>query len=160
MRASKALTVCAATVLATVFSVQQGEHGPLVVYKLQLPSPGTTAAQPAPDEPATVIIEDTSSRSTFPQAAPVVTFGGMTLQDPAQQPLALDVPQQASDQAPSSEMVSRLIEDLENGASLDVNPLINVETGTPVTLQEVNDALTWRRETAEKLRQVPIAPRF
>jgi len=134
LRPSKAMTVCAAAVLAMVFSVQQGEHGPLVVYKLQLPSASDSAASAAaePAEPVTVIIED-------PEDAPAVPFGGMPLLEPAPVPLAI----------PAAE-----VEFDEDGA------LVNTETGGAVTLEQVNNALTWRRETAEKLRQVPIAPRF
>ncbi len=51
----RAVATCAAFALAMVFSVQQGEHGPLVVYKLQMPkatgdagtSRPTTAVPPA-----------------------------------------------------------------------------------------------------------------
>ena len=41
----RAVATCAAFALAMVFSVQQGEHGPLVVYKLQMPkAPGDAGA--------------------------------------------------------------------------------------------------------------------
>ena len=50
MRPRGAAAACAAITLAAVFSVQQGEHGPLVVYKLQLPDQRT----PAPSAPVVI----------------------------------------------------------------------------------------------------------
>mgnify|MGYP006908296802 CR=1 FL=1 len=42
----------------------------------------------------------------------------------------------------------------------DDSVLINSNTGEELTLDEVNAAVAWRRETAEKLRQLPVGPRF
>lgn len=44
------MAACVVMAMAVVFSIQQGEHGPLVVYKLQLP------AQHAALPPAPVVI--------------------------------------------------------------------------------------------------------
>jgi hypothetical protein len=184
LRASKATTVCAAWVLAMVFSVQQGDHGPLVVYKLQLP-PSSDSAAPAavePAEPATVIIEDPSpapvsrarrlgplqptilgtvvipaGRAPLPVPpepagpAPLATFGGLPLQEPA--PVALAIP--TADEVASAAAAYRGVEAFD-----DDGTLVNTETGGALTLEQVNNALIWRRETAEKLRQAPLAPRF
>lgn len=49
----RAITTCAAVALATVFTVQQGEHGPLVVYKLKVPKEAArTVRTPAVSSPA------------------------------------------------------------------------------------------------------------
>lgn len=160
-----------------VFSVQQGEHGPLVVYKLAVPqSAAPVVPAPAPPTiPATVVIEEPdaaarngrrlsplqptvlgtvvmpASRAPLPpaQAAPppahAATFGGMPLQTPAV----------SSPGVPDSATVYRIVEETQ-----DSGRMINEETGGTLTLKQVNDAVAWRRDTAEKLRQVPIAPRF
>ena len=41
--------------LAMVFSVQQGEHGPLVVYKLKVPEQAAPAAPPTPAAPTPAV---------------------------------------------------------------------------------------------------------
>jgi len=144
LRPSKALTACAVSALAMVFSVQQGEHGPLVVYKLTVP-PSAAPAAPAPALPAspatptTVVIENPTA------GAPAATFGSLPLQ----------APDTAAHGVPDTATVYRIVEEMQ-----DSGMLINENTGTPLTLQQVNDAVAWRRETAAKLRQVPIAPRF
>jgi hypothetical protein len=51
--------------------------------------------------------------------------------------------------------VFHVVEDSEFGTAM-----INEDTGDSLTLEEVNNAAIWRRDTAERLRQVPIAPRF
>jgi hypothetical protein len=56
---------------------------------------------------------------------------------------------------PSSQDVFHIVEESEFGTAM-----INEETGDNLTLKDVNDAAVWRRDTAERLRQVPIAPRF
>lgn len=160
-----------------VFSVQQGEHGPLVVYKLAVPpSAAPVAAAPAaPRLPATVVIEEPAAAqprrlsplqptvlgtvvmpagraamvSPVPLPAPplphAASFGGLPLQAPAADSVGV----------PDSATVYRIVEDLQ-----DSGMMINEETGDPLTLKQVNDAIAWRRDTAEKLRRVPIAPRF
>ncbi|WP_299393979.1 hypothetical protein [Pelagibius sp.] len=53
MLTKRAITTCAAVALATVFTVQQGEHGPLVVYKLKVPKEAArTVKAPAASTPA------------------------------------------------------------------------------------------------------------
>jgi hypothetical protein len=126
-----------------VFSVQQGEHGPLVVYKLAVPQsadPSTAPAvpDPAPTIPATVIIGE-------PDSAAQNVHSLSPLQTPAAN----------SPGVPDSATVYRIAEEMQ-----DSGRMINAETGGTLTLKQVNDAVAWRRETAEKLRQVPIAPRF
>lgn len=195
---------CAVSALAMVFSVQQGEHGPLVVYKLEVPrsagsvSPAPAAppgrvvmprVQAAPDvkgapqaavpaaprpprlsplEPTilgTVVMPPARrgaarpSTST-PVSAPAVAPVAAPVPAPSGQPIALVPPQPA----PSSvELDPFAFADLYRGApdpDEGDGVLINEATGERLTLQEVNDAVAWRRETAEKLRQLPVGPRF
>ena len=181
LRPSKAFTACAVSALAMVFSVQQGEHGPLVVYKLAVPPSAApvAAAPPAPPLPASVIIEEPAApqkprlsplqptvlgtvampaerapqnamQNAMPSAMPpgvppahAASFGGMPLQT------------SAAGGVPDSATVYRIVEELQ-----DSGMMINAETGDPLTLKQVNDAIAWRRDTTEKLRRVPIAPRF
>lgn len=109
-----------------VFSVQQGEHGPLVVYKLTVPQPATPGVSAPLTRPPTVIIGEPDSAGPTPLPA-----------------------------APDSATGFSSVEEGE-----DSGRMINAQTGGPLTLKQVNDAVGWRRDTAEKLRQVPIAPRF
>lgn len=126
--AARAAAACAIGALAAVFSVQQGEHGPLVVYKLQVRPQAAPTAPPAPPGEPVVII---------PSRAPRV-LGTVVL--PAGRPAApLPVP-----------LAPALVE------AATPAPV----AGDGVTLQQVSDELTWRRETAGKLPPVPFAPRF
>jgi hypothetical protein len=190
-----AISICAATVLATVFSVQQGEHGPLVVYKLavpQAPAPvtparpdqplptplfppeafiGTTAPAPTP-APAAVAVSPSAAPAIAPSVPPglpssyrpgplqptilgtVVLPAGTAL--PALPPAPPAAPPAAvqlivPDYAPGYRIVS--------DSALE-EAMVNEHTGEALTLDEVHDAITWRRDTVEKLRDVPIAPRF
>lgn len=55
MLTKRAITTCAAVALATVFTVQQGEHGPLVVYKLKVPKEtARTVGTPGTNTPKTM----------------------------------------------------------------------------------------------------------
>jgi len=65
----RAITTCAAVALATVFTVQQGEHGPLVVYKLKVPKEtARTVDTPATNAPNTMPAP-TVSRAVPPATA-------------------------------------------------------------------------------------------
>lgn len=219
-----------------VFSVQQGQHGPLVVYKLQVPKapnaeiravespaagtsasgqaanpprlrsgitrvpqqPATrSAATPQAVAPATQPVPSRAPRSLGtvvmpasalppPQVVPVpvtpVPAAVTPVEAPA--PAAEPLPAETSAAVPASLQPRVLgtvalseIESLTDGAPVPLMPgsqdvfhvvedsgfgtaMINEETGDSLTLQEVNDAAVWRRDTAERLRQVPIAPRF
>jgi len=125
LRPIKALNACAVCALAMVFSVQQGEHGPLVVYKLAVPQSAAPVVSAPLTTPPTVIIGE-------PDSAAADSSG-----------------------VPDSATVYRIVEELQ-----DSGRMINTQTGGTLTLKQVNDAVVWRRDTAEKLRQVPIAPRF
>lgn len=89
-----------------VFSVQQGEHGPLVTYKLEIP-------------------ETVETVETLPSTA-----------DDYRRLFAA-----TSDEAAA-------------------NPLQHAHTGEAITLEQVSAELEWRRDTAEKLRRMPVGPRF
>jgi len=69
--------------------------------------------------------------------AQAATFGGMPLL------------------VPDSAAVYPPLEGAQDGGRM-----INEETGGTLTLKQVSDAIAWRRDTAGKLRQMPIAPRF
>jgi hypothetical protein len=133
------MAACAVYVLGMVFSVQQGEHGPLVVYKLQVPP----AEAPAP--PATTYV--------IPSRAPAV-LGTVVL--PAERtPRAEETFDDAPLRLPERGLGFRVIEGGVIGEAM-----VNEKSGDVLTLQQINDDIAWRRDTVEKLRQVPIAPRF
>jgi len=130
------VAACAVTALATVFSVQQGEHGPLVVYKLHVPDRAAPAAEPVPAaEPITVI----------PSRAPTVL--GTVVMPPAVDALPSPLPQGAA--------LGITAEEAAPAAAA-----VTWERGDFVTLKQVNDDIIWRRETADSLPEVPFAPRF
>ena len=144
-----------------VFSVQQGEHGPLVVYKLAVPQSADPSTAPAvpdpvpPTIPATVIIgePDSAAQNVLSLGPLQPTVLGAVVMPASRAPLP---PAHAgSPGVPDSATVYRIVEEMQ-----DSGRMINAETGGTLTLKQVNDAVAWRRETAEKLRQVPIAPRF
>ena len=151
-----------------VFSVQQGEHGPLVVYKLKLPPPADTAS-PAPQEPVVIPAPDaklSGTPATTPRLAPLEPTILGTVVMPKARVLTL-IPPPAAPEAPGAsapvqlslpEILSaaRIVSEYQGGDEA----MINNETGETLTLQDVNDAVLWRRETAEKRRQLPVGPRF
>ncbi|MGD1877096.1 MAG: hypothetical protein ACFB13_06300 [Kiloniellaceae bacterium] len=172
MRGSKAITACAASVLAMVFSVQQGDHGPLVVYKLQVPQAAAPdlSGTPQPLRPPPVIIGDPIIEDPVapaPRAARVgplepTVLGTVVMPakrlTPAPLPTAAPLPTEAGVTVagvPDSARVYRIVEDFEGPP-----PLINEKTGAALTLQDINEAVVWRRDTARKLRQDPFVPRF
>lgn len=133
LRRGRAAAACAVGALAAILSVQQGEHGPLVVYKLQL-NPGAAQAVP-PAPPGTVVV--------IPSRAPRVLGTVAIPADGAAAPLpAAPGPAAVEAVAPAAPAA---------GATV---------SGNAFTLEEVSNELTWRRETAEKLREVSFAPRF
>lgn len=123
MRPTSAIAACAVCALATVFSVQQGEHGPLVVYKLHAPTRPVPAAPVAP--PADM-------GSVLPSRAPAV-LGTVVMPAGGFVPPAQATANGATDRWEASDFV---------------------------TLQQVSDDLIWRRETADRLPELPFAPRF
>ena len=174
MRLGNAISACAVCALAMVFSVQQGEHGPLVVYKLKMPAPAGSAAaakplpslvMPAPQ--GTVLTPSPQAKKASPGAAsprlsPLEPTILGTVVMPAERALALTPPAAAETAAPvplsvpDIQSVSRIAADYESGDEA----MVNTETGRALTLQEVNEAVLWRRDTAEKLRSLPVGPRF
>jgi len=167
LRANRGVAACAVSALATVFLVQQGEHGPLVVYELQ-----ASAAAPAvvPDPaPAT----EAQDNVVIPSRAPktlgtlVIPAGSQSFDTPFA-PAPFIIGDQPAEKAPGAEPyrgVTLHVPDRESVVGIaealpDDDPMINQETGQVLTLKDVSDALSWRRDTAEKLRQVPVLPRF
>ena len=178
LQPSRVVTCCAAMAMAMVFSVQQGEHGPLVVYKLQVPKSdsGAKTASPKPIMPApepgkvkrtpVVLSPPTAAKaapgvaSNAPRLSPlkpsVLGTVVMPRSRPAQATLVPPIPllppaHHDSEQGPSYHVVS--------DAPMNEH-MINQETGESLTLDEVTEAAEWRRETVERLRTMPLAPRF
>jgi hypothetical protein len=222
LRLRNGVAACAVSALAMVFSVQQGEHGPLVVYKLEVPK-SQPAHNPAVQRPAsktapqaprlrssiTRVPQQPATRSAAtpqkvaPRSLETLVMPASALPPPRTTPVPVAVPRAAAAPAPvvaaplprvteasaadlppaslqprvlGTVAVSRIealtadeplllfpdsgddfrvVEDGEFGTAM-----INEDTGDSLTLEEVNDAAVWRRDTAERLRQVPIAPRF
>jgi len=145
LRPRRAAAACAAITLAAVFSVQQGEHGPLVVYKLQLPGQRT----PAPSAPVVIpsrAVEAPAPGGVVPALLPETA--GAALQDitviPSRAPAVLGtVVMQAAEPPPPPAAA-------EPGRTAE----------GAITLQQVSDDILWRRDTAERLPESPFAPRF
>ena len=160
-----------------VFSVQQGEYGPLVVYKLQVPkqaAPVMPAASPttapsintvSPAEDATYAIPSRAPKvlgrvampaSHTPAAAPPALGVLDVVALPSEEPVpAADAYEGVTLRVPDPATVLRIIEQAPVGEAL-----FNEATGEVLTLKQVNDELAWRHDTAEKLRNRPSAPRF
>jgi|GEM_PF-3932346 len=75
---------------------------------------------------------------------------------PESEPLSLPVPLPVPLAVPDPAPVYLGISDFKGGSEM----MINERTGATLTLEDVNRAVLWRRDTAEKLRQVPVGPRF
>lgn len=138
------MVTCATTALAMVFSVQQGEHGPLVVYKLKVPGDSAAVATPAPAAPVTVT----------PTRAPKV-LGTVAMPPAAPAPSGvsvLDILEQIA--PPAATPTAAAPATAPSEASLDWG------SQDGITLDRVNSDITWRRETAERLPDQPFAPRF
>lgn len=161
-----AVSAFAVSALAMVFSVQQGEHGPLVVYKLEVPRTSAPQNPPAAQAPkAAAAAQPESDLPRTPKLSPLEPTILGTVVLPAERAAAILQPAEPLPNTeagplplgvPSAESVYRIVSDYESSDEA----MINVETGTALTLQEVNDAILWRRDTAEKLRRVPVGPRF
>lgn len=145
MRPRGVAAACAAIALAAVFSVQQGEHGPLVVYKLQRPGqetpapaapvviPSPTGGAPAAGVPLPALL--------LPQAAGAVPQGIIVI--PSRAPAILGTVVMPAAEPPPAAAA-------EPGWS---------DAGS-ISLQQVSDDILWRRDTAERLPESPFAPRF
>lgn len=103
MHPTRAIATCAVAVLAMVFSVRQGENGPLLLYKLKESDSAWTVFNPA------------QTSNYEPVTLDFSPIGGMTT---------------------------------------------NAPTGEWTTLKAISDDIAWRRDTAEKLRQLEFSPRF
>lgn len=160
-----------------VFSVQQGEHGPLVVYKLEVPKKASPAA-PQPAGPFVIpadrpVAAAPPARPTAPpprRLSPLKpTVLGTVVMPAARQPA---IPQPATPAAlPSSLPLPLLLpEPAANahaasppvfrttaGTAVTGEHMINEATGETLTLDEVTDAVEWRRDTAERLNTTPGA---
>jgi hypothetical protein len=179
LRLSKAISACAVSALAMVFSVQQGEHGPLVVYKLAVPPQSAPAvaepADKAPGQTAPATVPLTSAIAPAPKLSPLKprVLGSVTLparprpqgdittyvlhRDEPTVELLPSAPESGPTLLDPLSFSELYRQSLAAGAQED---FINQETGEALTLQEVNEEIVWRRDTTEKLRQLPVGPRF
>lgn len=140
MQARRLAAGCAAIALAAVFSVQQGEHGPLVVYKLQLPDQSTPAAA----APVIIPAQTTLTPVVIPASGPLRP----TLED------IVVIPSRA----PAILGTVVLPAPLPTAAAAE--PELPAPAEGTITLQQVSDEIHWRRETLERLPEAPFAPRF
>jgi hypothetical protein len=153
------VAACAVMALAGVFSVQQGEHGPLVVYKLQLPeqrapahtvpalSPSRPDAAPAPHGVFPALLPHTADdlpQILVPQSVVVI---------PSRAPAILGTVVMPAGAMPAGAMPAG-----EPPAAAAAEPDWIAEDS--ITLQQVSDDILWRRDTAERLPESPFAPRF
>lgn len=183
LRPIEVLSACAVSVLATVFTVQQGEHGPLVVYKLEVPKASAPAiVAPAASAPRTSLSTaptpraDTVVPSRAPKVLGTVVMPASALPPPRIRPVAVLPPPAAdtegsygilplppttlsaptlSEVVPAAAPAYRVV---ENGRS--ANEIGGAEDDTAITLEQVNNDIVWRRETTDVLRQLPFSPRF
>lgn len=143
------MAACAVMALAGVFSVQQGEHGPLVVYKLQLPE------QRASAHPAPVL------SPLRPDAAPAPdgVFPALLPHIPGDLPQSgVVIPSRAPAILGTVVMPAGVMPAGEPPAAAAAEPGWIAEDS--ITLQQVSDDILWRRDTAERLPETPFAPRF
>lgn len=143
-----------------VFSVQQGADGPLVVYKLKVPE----AARAATPAGTFGRIVRPLPEAASPRLSPLrPTILGTVVMPAPQRASTSPAPPSSTavpDQGPSETFTfGRLYEEVDD-LTVDDTGMTNWSTGETVTLQEVNDAVAWRRDTAERLRQLPVGPRF
>lgn len=153
--------------MAMVFSVQQGEHGPLVTYKLEVPE----TVEPADPRPAATLRlpADVAPLQEIAPAAPEklsplqpTTLGTVVV--PAERVTGGTAPA-AVPAAPPPAAVDSITADYQRlfSAAADEWPgrsLQHAYTGETITLDQVNNELEWRRDTAGKLRRLPVGPRF
>lgn len=155
-----------------VFSVQQGEHGPLVVYKLEVPKKTGSAASPhaapviipadrpvvaappvqrlSPLKPTTLgtVVMPATRQPTIPQPAMPVA-----LPLPSPLPVPVPVPDAAANASTSPKPVFRTTA----GTTVAGENMINEGTGETLTLDDVTEAVEWRRDTVERLNTTPGA---
>ena len=182
-----AITSCATIAFAMVFSVQQSQHGALVVYKLKVP-PSTVEAGPAGSakgaKPSLTrfLPARPPANAKSPSAAPGIqrlspleptTLGTVTMPSSWQATPAQGLPQplQSTSLQPTPLLPISLLPTsplaANQGPSYRVVSdapmsayMVNEETGQALTLDAVKDAVEWRRDTVERLRGVPTVPRF
>lgn len=154
--------------MAMVFSVQQGEHGPLVTYKLEVPE----TVEPAEPRPAATVRlpADVAPLQELAPPAPAkmgplqpTTLGTVVM--PAERTTAATAPAAVPESPPPSATVESITADYQRlfSAAADGLPgrsLQHAYTGETITLDQVNAELEWRRDTAGKLRSLPVGPRF
>ncbi len=157
-----------------VFSVQQGEHGPLVVYKLQLPEPVETDNPPRAVVPLSAVTRNMDAVPLPEDVAPLQAIAPAAPKMSPLEPTILGTVVMPADRAaaivarpapppaavpltvPDRNAIYRIIADYDGGGRI----MVNEKTGERITLEAVNDEVLWRRDTARRLRDQPFAPRF
>ncbi|MGF1593581.1 MAG: hypothetical protein ACFCUW_09890 [Kiloniellaceae bacterium] len=186
MRPIEVLSACAVSVLATVFTVQQGEHGPLVVYKLEVPKASAPAVvAPPPISALPVPQAGTVVPSRAPKVLGTVVMPASALPPPRIRPVSLPPPPARSAEGsygilplPATTLSATTLSapTLSAPTLSEVVPAAAptfhvVENGRPsgevggqddtaITLEQINSDIAWRRETTDMLRQLPFSPRF
>lgn len=127
--------------MAMVFSVQQGEHGPLVTYKLEVPD--TVESAPSPG-------------AMVPLSAAAFGTAALPAEQAATAPRSARIPGDADRLTAAYQRLFRSVYEQP-----EANALLHAYTGEAITLDQVSAELEWRRDTTEKLRRrTPFAPRF
>ncbi|WP_420345502.1 hypothetical protein [Pelagibius sp.] len=115
MLTKRAITTCAAVALATVFTVQQGEHGPLVVYKLKVP-------------------KESAQTVKAPQAAPAPAAGASPTIAPATAPRATQRPATGPKAPKPNPKLSSLTPTVLGRVVMPAGARPGVSSAAPVTL--------------------------
>ncbi|WP_193368187.1 hypothetical protein [Pelagibius marinus] len=174
MRPIKAIATCAVTTMAMVFSVQQGANGPLVTYKLEVPKTVEAAEPPKAGVPLSAVTRDMDAVRLPDDVAPLQAIAPAEPKMSPLQPTALGTVTLPADRAaataprpapqpaavplrvPNRQAIFQIVSDYDSDGEI----MVNERTGERITLEAVNDEVRWRRETAQRLRNHPFAPRF
>lgn len=160
--------------MAMVFSVQQGAHGPLVTYKLEVPRTAESVNPPRVAVPLSAVTRDMDAALLPEDVAPLQAIAPAAPKMSPLQPTILGTVVMPADRAtaiaprpapqpaavpltvPNPEAIYQLVSDYDGRGEI----MVNEKTGERITLEAVNDEVLWRRNTAQRLRNQPFTPRF
>lgn len=170
----KAIAACAVSALAMVFSVQQGEYGPLVTYKLEVPKTTATVNPPRAAVPLSAVTRDMDAAPLPDDVAPLQAIAPAAPKMSPLQPTILGTVVMPADRAaaiaarpapqpaavpltvPDRQAVYQIVSDYQGRGHF----MVNEKTGERITLEAVNEEVLWRRDTAQRLRDEPFRSRF